>query len=139
MGVLKAKAINVENVRSIADNTRNHSVVCDLTTSAGGTDSGPTALELTLMSLADCGVTIFSDVCKKSSIEPGKIQVDIEAEKNPESPLIGEVKMKVRVESSVRKELVEAAWRRTEANCPVLLIFKGQIPVNVELEVNSKT
>ncbi len=139
MGVLKAKAINVENVRSIADNTRNHSVVCDLTTSAGGTDSGPTALELTLMSLADCGVTIFSDVCKKSSIEPGKIQVDIEAEKNPESPLIGEVKMKVRVESSVRKELVEAAWRRTEANCPVLLILKGQIPVNVELEVNSKT
>lgn len=139
MGVLKAKAINVENVRSIADNTRNHSVVCDLTTSAGGTDSGPTALELTLMSLADCGVTIFSDVCKKSSIEPGKIQVDIEAEKNPESPLIGEVKMKVRVESSVRKELVEAAWRRTEANCPVLLILKGQIPVNVELEVNTKT
>ena len=121
-----------------ADNTRNHSVVC-INNFCSGTDSGPTALELTLMSLADCGVTIFSDVCKKSSIEPGKIQVDIEAEKNPESPLIGEVKMKVRVESSVRKELVEAAWRRTEANCPVLLILKGQIPVNVELEVNSKT
>ena len=46
MPKIKAKATWVENVRSIVDNQRTHSVVCDLSAPAGGTDSGPTALEL---------------------------------------------------------------------------------------------
>jgi uncharacterized OsmC-like protein len=130
----KAKAKLVENVRSVVDNTRNHNVVCDLPTAAGGTDSGPTALELCLMALADCGVTIFADVCKKSNIDPGKVEVAVEANKAPDSPLVTGVTMKVNVSSKARKELLEAAWRRTEANCPVLYIFKEPIPVKVEFE-----
>ena len=46
--------------------------------------------------------------------------------------------MKVTIDSKARKELVEAAWRRTEANCPVLFIFKEPIPVKVELEVKTE-
>jgi len=137
MPTVKAKATWIENVRSIVDNQRTNSVVCDLSTPAGGTDSGPTALELSLMALADCGVTIFADVCKKSNIELSKVEVTVEAEKSPDSPVITGVCMKVQVSSNARKELVEAAWRRTEANCPVLLIFKDPTPVKVEFE--SKT
>jgi uncharacterized OsmC-like protein len=135
---IKAKAKLVENVRSIADKTRTHSVVCDLPAASGGTDSGSTALELSLMALADCGVTIFADVCKNSNIDPGKVQVSVEAEKSPDSPVIHGVTMKVNVDSKARKELVEAAWRRTEANCPVLFIFKESIPVKVELVVKTE-
>ena len=138
MAKIRAKAKLVENVRSIADNTRTHSVVCDLPTASGGTDSGTTALELSLMALADCGVTIFADVCKNSNIDPGKIQVSVEAEKSPDSPVIHGVTMKVNVDSAARKELVEAAWRRTEANCPVLFIFKESIAVKVELVVKTE-
>lgn len=138
MAKIKAKAKLVENVRSIADNTRTHSVVCDLPAASGGTDSGSTALELSLMALADCGVTIFADVCKNSNIDPGKFQVSVEAEKSPDSPVIHGVTMKVNVDSKARKELVEAAWRRTEANCPVLFIFKESIPVKVELVVKTE-
>jgi uncharacterized OsmC-like protein len=130
----KVKATWVENVRSIADNQRTHSVVCDLSTPAGGTDSGATALELSLMALADCGVTIFADVCKKSNIVLSKAEVTVEADKSPDSPMITGVTMKVNVVSKARKELVEAAWRRTEANCPVLFIFKEPTPVKVEFE-----
>jgi uncharacterized OsmC-like protein len=137
MPKIKAKATWVQNVRSIVDNQRTHSVVCDLSTVAGGTDSGPTALELSLMALADCGVTIFADVCKKSNIELGKVEVTVEAEKSPDSPIITGVSMKVNVSSKARKELIDAAWRRTEANCPVLFIFKEPTPVKVEFE--SKT
>ena len=108
----KAKATWVENVRSIADNQRTHSVVCDLSTAAGGTDSGATALELSLMALADCGVTIFADVCKKSNIQLSKAEVTVEADKSPDSPMISGVTMKVNVSSKARKELIEAAWRR---------------------------
>jgi uncharacterized OsmC-like protein len=133
----KAKATWVENVRTVVDNQRTHSVVCDLTTPAGGTDTGPTALELAVMALADCGVTIFADVCKKSNIQLSKVEVTVEADKSPDSPAVTGVTMKVNVVSKARKELVDAAWRRTEANCPVLVIFKDPTPVKVEFE--SKT
>jgi uncharacterized OsmC-like protein len=138
MPKIKTKATWVENVRSIADNQRTHSVVCDLSTAAGGTDSGATALELSLMALADCGVTIFADVCKKSNIELGKVEVTVEADKSPDSPIISGVTMKVNVSSKARKELLEAAWRRTEANCPVLLIFKEPTPIKVEFEAKTE-
>jgi uncharacterized OsmC-like protein len=131
---IKATAKLVENVRSVVDNSRTHNVTCDLSAPAGGTDCGPTALELSLMALADCGVTIFADVCKKSNIAPGKVEVVVEAEKSPDSPVITGVTMKVNVSSKARKELLDAAWRRTEANCPVLFIFKEPIQVKVEFE-----
>jgi uncharacterized OsmC-like protein len=135
---IKAKATWVENVSSIADNQRTHKVVCDLPTAAGGTDTGPTALELSMMALADCGVTIFADVCKKSNIVLSKVEVTVEAEKSPDSPIVSGVTMKVNVTSKARKELIDAAWRRTEANCPVLYIFKDPIPVKVEFEGKSE-
>lgn len=138
MPKIKAKATWIENVRSKVDNQRNHSVECDLSTAAGGTDCGPTALELSLMALADCGVTIFADVCKKSNIKLTKVEVTAEADKSPDSPIISGVTMKVNASSNARKELLEAAWRRTEANCPVLSIFKDPIPVKVEFEGKSE-
>ncbi|MGD0645476.1 MAG: OsmC family protein [Candidatus Bathyarchaeia archaeon] len=138
MPKIKAKATWVENVRTIAENQRTHCVVCDMSTAAGGTDMGPTALELSMMALADCGVTIFADVCKKSNIELNKVEVTVEAEKSPDSPIVSGVTMKVNASSKARKELIDAAWRRTEANCPVLYIFKDPIPVKVEIETKSE-
>ncbi len=137
MPKIKAKATWVENVRSIVDNQRTHSVVCDLSTPAGGNDSGPTALELSMMALADCGVTIFADVCKKSNIQLNKVEVTVEADKSPDAPVVTGVTMKINVVSKARKEFLEAAWRRTEANCPVKVIFEQPTPVKVEFE--SKT
>jgi uncharacterized OsmC-like protein len=133
-----AKAKWIENVRSVVDNSRTHSVVCDLTLPEGGSDSGPTALELALMSLADCSVTIFADVCKKSNIELGKLDVAVEAEKSPVSPIITGVTVKVTVSAKARKELLEGAWRRTEANCPVISIFTEPIPVKIEFEAKQE-
>jgi uncharacterized OsmC-like protein len=86
------------------------------------------------MALADCGVTIFADVCKKSNIKLNSVEVIAEADKSPDSPMITGVTMKVNASSNVRKELLEAAWRRTEANCPVFFIFKEPTPVTVEFE-----
>ena len=134
MPKFKAKATWVETVRSIVDNQRNHSVVCDLPFAAGGTDSGPMALDLGMMALADCGVTIFADVCKKSNIQLSKVEVTVEADKAADSPAVTGVTMKVKVVSRTRKELVEAAWRRTEANCPLLIIFKDPTPVKIGFE-----
>ena len=59
MAKLKASAKLLENVRLVTENGRGHSVVCDLSEAAGGTNTGPTPLELALMALAGCGVIIY--------------------------------------------------------------------------------
>jgi len=137
MPKIKATAKLVENVRSIVDNARTHTVVCDLPNAKGGQDSGPTALELALMALADCAATIFADVAKQSKIEVTNLEVVAEAEKSPDSPKLSDVKLKVYVSAKARKQLLEAVWRRTEANCPVVAIFKEPISVEVELETTT--
>jgi uncharacterized OsmC-like protein len=138
MAKLTAKAKLIENVKLVCENNRGHSVICDLSEASGGTNAGPTPLELGLMALAGCGVIIFADVCKNSKIDPGKVEINVEAQKSGDSPVIKDVSMKVNVVSKTRKALLEAAWRRTEANCPVVFIYKENIPVKVEFELKEK-
>ncbi len=138
MAKIKGKAKLIEGTRLIVENSRGHSVVCDLPEASGGTNAGPTPLELALMSLAGCGVIIYADVCKNSKIDAGKIEVAVEAQKPSDSPTLTGVTMKVNIESKVRKPLVEAAWRRTEACCPVIYIYKEPIPVKVEVDIKSQ-
>jgi uncharacterized OsmC-like protein len=133
----KAKARFIENVRTVVDNSRTHSIVCDLTSPKGG-DTGPTALELAVMALADCAATIFLDVAKQSGIEIEKLEVVADAEKPANSPTLKGVEMKVHVSSKARKQLLEAVWRRTEANCPVVNVFRDPIPVEVKLKIESE-
>jgi hypothetical protein len=83
-------------------------------------------------------VTIFADVCKQSKIELTELETVVEAEKPVDSPILSAVTVKTKVSASARKELLEAAWRRTEANCPVMSIFKEPIPVRVVFEVVSE-
>jgi uncharacterized OsmC-like protein len=132
-----AKSKLVENLRSIVDNSRTHTVACDLPVAKGGNDSGPTALELAIMALSDCAVTIFAKVAKQSNIDVKSIEVITEAEKADSSPILESVKMKVKVAAKARKELMEAVWRRTEANCPVVKIFTEPIPVEIELSTET--
>ncbi len=137
MAKLKGNAKLIENVRLVTDNGRGHSVICDLSEASGGTNAGPTPLELALMALAGCGVIIYADVCKNSKIDPGNINISVEAEKTANSPTLSGVSMKVNIASKARKALVEAAWRRTEAGCPVLFVYKESVPVKVEVEVKT--
>ena len=134
MPTIKATAKLVENVQTIADNTRGHSVVLDLGTAKGGDNTGPSALELAIMSLADCAVTIFADVCKQSNVELSKMEVIAEADKPADSPKLNSVNLKVKVTAKAREQKLNAVWRRTEANCPVVSIFKDNIPINIEFE-----
>ena len=138
MAKINGKAKLLENTRLVAENGRGHSVICDLPESQGGTNAGPSPLELALMSLAGCGVIIYADVCKNSKIDPGTIEVAVEAEKSATSPTLTGVTMKVSINSKARRGLVEAAWRRTEASSPVLYIYKEPIPTKVEVTIKTE-
>jgi uncharacterized OsmC-like protein len=109
-----------------------------LSEAKGGTNAGPTPLELALMSLAGCGTIIYAEICKNSKIDPGTIEVSVEAEKSPDSPIITGITMNVKINSPMRKPLVEAAWRRTEALCPVVYIFKENMPIKVDTQITGQ-
>ena len=134
MPKIKVNAKWVKNVQSIADNSRGHSMVLDLGTAKGGDNTGPSALEVAIMSLADCAVTIFADVCKQSNVEISKMDVVAEADKPADSPKLNGVNLKITVISKARKQKLDAVWRRTEANCPVVSIFQDNIPIKIEFE-----
>ena len=134
LGKIKTTVKWVKNVQSVAENSRGHEVVLDLGTASGGDNKGPSALELAIMSLADCAVTIFADVCKQSNVQLSKMEVVAEAEKPEGSPIISGVNMKIKVVAKARKQKIDALWRRTEANCPVVYIFTEKIPITMEVE-----
>ena len=123
----------LENVRTVVENSQTHTIVCDLPPSKGGDDKGPTAIELAIMALSDCAATIFAKVAKQSNIDLKRIEVITEATKTEDSPIIKDVILRVKVAAKARKQLLEAAWRRTEANCPVVKIFTEPITVKIEL------
>ena len=131
MPTIKAHAKLIENVQSVVDNTKQHSIVLDLPESKGGGNTGPTALELAIMALADCAVTIFADVAKKSDAALNMVEVTAAAEKPSDSPTPTKVRLHVEVDSTERDQKLRALWRRTEANCPVVKIFTEKIPVEV--------
>jgi uncharacterized OsmC-like protein len=62
------------------------------------------------------------------------LKVVAEADKPADSPKLIGVNLKVTVASKTREQKLNAVWRRTEANCPVVSIFKDNIPVKVEFE-----
>ena len=138
MPKINVKAKLVENVQSIADNNRGHSIVLDLGTAKGGDNTGPSALELSIMALADCAVTIFADVAKKSNVKITKMEVVAEADKPADSPKLTGVNLKVTVASNERKQKLDAVWRRTEANCPVVSIFQDKIPITIEFATETE-
>ena len=132
-----SKANLLENVRTVVENSRTHSIVCDLPPSKGGDDKGPTAIELAIMALSDCAATIFAKVAKQSNIDIQRVEVVAEATKSEDNPLISDVVLKVDVAGRARKQLLEAIWRRTEANCPVVKLFTE--PINIKIELSTET
>ena len=63
MASITSKAKLIKDLRVAVDTGTAHSVCLDLPPELG-TDMGPTALELAVMSLSGCFTTIFSD-CKE--------------------------------------------------------------------------
>jgi len=121
---MKAKAVTVEGFWIVVDNGRAHSVALDLPQNLGGTNKGPTALELTVMGLAGCIATIFTLMAKKTRLPLKRIEVEVEAEKPEGAKTITSAKIKARIFTEAEEKAVERAWKLTMENCPVGILFE---------------
>jgi len=128
---VKVKSKLIEGFRSVVDNGRVHSIVLDLPREQGGGDTGPTALELCVMSLAGCISTIYAVVAEKAKLNVKHLEVLVEAEKSEEIGTITKAKIRVKVKTPDPEEKARKVLELTLKNCPVGLLFER---AGVELE-----
>lgn len=123
MNSIISKAKLIRDLRVAVDNGRAHSVCLDLPPELG-TDMGPTALELGVMSFAGCFATIFSLTAKKMRIQLKDLEVELRALKSEETGTVASAKFNITVKSDARKDRIQRIFELTRENCPVGKLFE---------------
>jgi uncharacterized OsmC-like protein len=133
---LHATAKLVKDLRIAVDNGRAHSVCLDLPPELG-TDMGPTALELGVMSYAGCFATIFALTAKKMRIRLKNLEVNLEAVEPEEAGTVTEAKFDIIVSADAPKDRIQRIHELTLENCPVGKLFEKagvKTSYNVQIE-----
>jgi len=125
----------VKDLRIAVDNGRAHSVCLDLPPELG-TDMGPTALELGVMSYAGCFATIFALMAKKMRVPLKDLEVKLEALKTEEAGPVTEASFNLIVKIDASEETVQRIFKLTVENCPVGKLFEK---AGVKVSYNLKT
>ncbi|MBS7608631.1 MAG: OsmC family protein [Candidatus Bathyarchaeia archaeon] len=132
---LRSTAKLVKDLRIAVDNGRAHSVCLDLPPELG-TDMGPTALELGVMSYAGCFATIFALMAKKMRVQLKDLEVKLEAVKSDEVGTVTEAAFNIFVKTDAAEETVQRIFKLTVENCPVGKLFEK---AGVKVSYNIKT
>jgi uncharacterized OsmC-like protein len=103
--------------QTVLHNGRNHSLVIDLPSSQDGDDLGPTALELTGMSLAGCISTIWAKVAENSNVSYRRIEIEMDLQKG--GGTLTDANATVRVNSDADRARLERVLDKTMKACPV--------------------
>ena len=120
---MKSKSLWIRKFQSVVDNGRNHSLVIDLTEEKGGVNSGPSALELCVMSFSGCIGTIFAMVAKKMRISFDQMEVEVDAEKKDNAATITDVHIVLKIKTDANQDKIKKCLEHTEATCPVGVLF----------------
>jgi len=132
---LHSTAKLVKDLRITVDDGRAHSVCLDLPPELG-TDMGPTALELGVMSYAGCFATIFALTAKKMRMPLKDLEVKLEAVKSEDIGTITEAKFDILVKMDASEEKIQRIFKLTLENCPVGKLFeRAGVKTNYNLRI----
>ena len=107
----------------VVDDGRDHGICLDLPLDLG-TNLGPTALELCVMSLSGCVATIFALTAKKMRVTIKKLEVQVEATKSKETGTINNVICNVKVEADASEDRIQRILTLTLSSCPVGILYE---------------
>lgn len=134
---LNTTAKLVKNYRIDVDDGRAHAICLDLEEDSGGTNMGPSALELALMSFAGCYATIFMLTANKMRCTIKDLEIKGEAVKTEAAGTITEAKFEVAIETEMPKDRVDRLYELTVKGCPVGKLFEKagvKITYNIKIE-----
>ena len=124
MTKLYANAKLVNNFRIDVDDGRAHAFCLDLDRDSDGTDMGPSALELALMSFAGCYATIFALTASRMRMPLKDLVVKGEGVKSEEAGTITEARFEISVKADIREDRIKRCHELTVKDCPVGKIFE---------------
>lgn len=140
------KTVVVESVLSekfvIGSDVRGHRIVIDQPANAGGTDTGPTPLELLLASLAGCIGSIGRIVAMQKRIALRGMDVRVEGTLDTDGllgkPVEGrvgfeEIIISVNVDADMSDEEKEAFIHEVDRRCPVSENLLNSTPIRIGL------
>ena len=125
----------------IETNIRGHKVVIDQPANAAGTDTGPTPLELVLVSLAGCIGTIGRIVAMQKRIALRGMEIKVEGEIDTDGllgkPIEGRIgfegiTISVHVDADMTDEEKEAFIHEVDRRCPVSENLLNATPIHVK-------
>ena len=131
---MKSTSLWTRQFQSVVDNGRNHSMVIDLPEAKGGINSGPTALEMCVMSFSGCVGTIFAMVAQKMRLTFEHMEVEVNAEQKNEAPTITDIHFIMNIKTIETKDKIEKCLEHTMNTCPVGVLFK-QAGVKITNEI----
>ena len=121
---LNANAKLVKNYRIDVDDGRTHAICLDLEEDSDGTNLGPSALELALMSFAGCYATIFMLTANKMRATIKDLEIKVEAVKSEQAGTITETKFDITTRTDLAEDRVRRLHELTVKGCPVGKIFE---------------
>jgi uncharacterized OsmC-like protein len=120
---------------------RGHQLVTDSGPELGGTDLGPSPVELLLASLGGCLAHTFMIQAAVRDIPITALDVDVTATVNPLAGQPGipvhptDFSYSLRIESSAPTDEIEAAYEAAERACPVTAALTQPVPVAGKLQI----
>jgi putative redox protein len=121
---LYANAKLVRDFRIDVDDGRSHAMCLDLSRDDGGTDMGPSALELCIMSHAGCYAIIFALTASKMRFLLKDLEVRVEAIKSEEAGTVTEEKFEIIAKIDAPEDRVQRIHKLTLQSCPVGKLFE---------------
>ena len=135
MAKLHARARIIQNYEIILDNGRSQATIADQPTPTSP-GLGPTPLELCVMSHAGCYATIAALTAEKMRLELKGCDVEVEAEKSPETGTIAQETFDITLKIDAPQDRVQRLHELTLKNCPVGILFEK---AGVKINYNIKT
>lgn len=118
-----------------------HQVTIDEPATLGGTDAGPSPIEVALISLASCQAVTYRLWATKLDVDVVKIRVAVEADYDARGllgvdgscrPGLDAVRVTVTVEGP-DSETCQRLRAAVDEHCPVLDLFRAGVPVTTSL------
>jgi uncharacterized OsmC-like protein len=131
---MNAKAKLVKGFQIVLNDGHSHAIVVDLPPELG-TGTGPTSLEVCVMSHAGCYVTICAFTARKMRIPLKGVTADVEAVKTDEAGTITEETFDIEIEADAPEDRLRRLHEVTVKNCPVDILLQK---AGVKIEYNVK-
>lgn len=125
---------------------REHSLTIDEPTSIGGTDLGPSPVEVILAALGSCQEITYRAFAAAMGIELDNVAVELEGDIDFRGFFavdetvragFGDIRAIVKIESRASAADLERLREAVNSHCPVLDILRNPVPVKLDLIINS--